>query len=304
MTGLASRLALAGSVLSVAPCASAAQALRLELGASSDSESADIVRSALAWMPDYTDLDHFSGIKLERAAITPTGTPTHDTGRVYGLFAGGDAWKWNLALGSDGHRFLGSANLFSDADDRHREVFFERDIVGTTVGLSRGLYYSFIGATADLPLGPRDTLVGLAGWQSYDGNNDRLHLRGRYIHVVSEDWGLSVQMRARYFRDSDPHEFDYYSPHWYGEALGVLALRRWYGGWEFSGAIGNGRQRDDRRAWHAAHLAEMRITSPKRGAWYLDVHAVYTDTALGSGGGIGDASYAYRAFDVSLNRTW
>ena len=57
-------------------------------------------------------------------------------------------------------------------------------------------------------------------------------------------------------------------------------------------------------AWHAAHLAEMRITSPKRGAWYLDVHAVYTDTALGSGGGIGDASYAYRAFDVSLNRAW
>src|SRR5690606_36846494 len=146
------------------------------------------------------------------------------------IFAGGDEWKWNIAIGSDGHRFLGSASLFSDSDDRHREVFFERDIVGTETGLSRGLYYSFLGATADFPLGARDTLVGLAGWQDYDGDNDRLHLRGRYIHVVSGEHGLSLQLRARYFRNSKAHESDYYSPRCYGEAMGVIALRRWHGG--------------------------------------------------------------------------
>jgi hypothetical protein len=296
------RLILPVLLALAAGAAHAGQAVRVDVAGWNDSDAASVATFGVSWLPEYTDLDHYAGIKLERADFSPHGGRSiQHSKRVYGLFAGGEAWKWRAAVGSDSHTLLGSANLYSDANGRHREIFVQREIVETPIGLARHFYYTYAGATADQPLGTRDTLVGLAGVQDFDGGNDRLHLRARYIHVLSEDWGLSAQLRTRWFRDSDPRQYDYYSPRWYGEALGVLALRRWRGGWQYSAAVGLGRQRDDSRSWHDARLLEFGLTSPRRGAWYLEAHATLTDTATGAGGG---ANYLYRYLEVSLNRAW
>lgn len=75
----------------------------------------------------------------------------------------------------------------------------------------------FVGAAIDMPLSQRDTLVLATGVQEFTETNERLHLRGTYVHVVKEDWGVSAQLRDRYFRSTESGEFDYFSPPSYAE---------------------------------------------------------------------------------------
>jgi hypothetical protein len=117
-------------------------------------------------------------------------------------------------------------------------------------------------------------------------------LRGNYVHVLKPDWGLSVQLRGRYFRSSDPREFDYYSPKWYAEAMPVVQLRRFVDGWEVVGAGGIGVQRDSATDWRQSNFVQFRVRSPENAKhWSLTAEITYTDTPSDSASA--GSSYSY-----------
>jgi hypothetical protein len=91
------------------------------------------------------------------------------------------------------------------------------------------------------------TLVG--GVQEFTGDNVRTHLRANFVHVLKPEASLSLQLRTRYFRNSDPREYDYYSPRWYAQAVPILQLRRFSNGWRYLVAGGVGVQRDSESKW-------------------------------------------------------
>lgn len=279
--------------IAFAPAAIAQQAVGVEVFASDDADETAVLKSGLTFDFSHRDIAHYQGIKLEDARFSPFGGATTRQRRVYYRFADtGGRWKWNGNLGSDGRTWLGNASIFTE-DRWRREYFVEREIIETPQGLDRGLYYTFLGAAFDLPADKRNFFTAFAGVQDFSGENRRLHARGRYIRVLNEDLGLSAQLRLRYFYNSEPREFDYYSPRWYAEAIPVLQLRRFHGGWSYRAAAGWGRQRDIDSRWRDARLLEVSVTSPKSGDWFFKADLTYNNTPVNTG-------YTYRYTQLML----
>ena len=278
----------------------AQQYLGLDTFYSTDADDTDIARVAVDFDFDHVDADHYTGLSLEQARYRPFGLAAVDEQRIYLRFAGGDQWLWKGRAGTDGHTVLGSASIHNDAA-RRQEYFIERDILETPQGLDERLYTTFVGAAFDTPLGARTTLTTVAGLQHFDGDNLRTHLRANLIHVLSEEHGVSAQLRTRYFHDSEANEADYYAPGWHAQAIPTLQLRRFVDGWRYQVAAGIGAQRSADTSWEAAHLFEASVTSPATDSdWTFRAGFLYTDTPGVTGG----AGYDYRAFSLTVGRTF
>lgn len=277
------------------------QALQLDVFASSDTDGTTVRKAALTYDYRYVDIEHYRGIAVESARFAPGNHAADQRTRAFYRFAdGGDRWKWNASLGTDGDTWLGSGTIHTE-ESRRQEYFVEREQLETPLGLSRGLYYTFVGAALDAPLNERNVLTALAGVQAFSGDNLRSHARVRYIAVLHPQWGLRAQLRLRAFRNSTPREFDYYSPRWYAETIPALELRRFHAGWQFSALAGVGRQRDAGSEWRQSRLVEATVTSPKtRNDWFLKANLAYTNSP--SNTGQASDGYAYRQLMVQVVR--
>lgn len=282
--------------MSVAPAATAATAVRSGVFASDDADDTTVLKTSVGLLFDHVDADHYRGLVLEDVRIRPAGRERWNEQRAYFAFAGGDELAWKGHVGTDGETLLGAANLVRAGRVR-QEYFVERDRLETPRGVAdAGLFHIFLGAAYDIPFGEgeREQLTLLGGVQDFTGRNTRTHLRARYIAVLRPTHGLSLQLRARAFRNSAPFEYDYYSPDWFVEAMPTVQVRRFHRRWMFAGALGWGRQRDSEGDWTQARLLEMSVASPQvEGRGYLRANAAYSNTPVGSGG-----SYGYRQLSV------
>jgi len=274
-------------------------AVGTDLFFSTDAEDTDVVKAGLNLDFVYSDPDHRYGVRLEKAWFKPLGHGWQGRERAYlrGADAFGD-WKWNATVGTDGHTVLGSAAIHDEASFR-KEFFLEREILETPMGLKRGIYYTFGGAAIDLPADDRNVLTLVAGLQDFTGDNVRTHLRATAVHVLN-DQGLSIQLRTRYFHDSDPHEFDYYSPRWYVQAVPVLQLRRFTnGGWRYLLAGGVGVQRDSDTGWRRSSYFNAQLSSPPRRGWSGNAALLFSETPTTTG-----QSYNYLQLTFGLTRAF
>lgn len=289
-----SALLLAAAALASSPAVGA------DLFYSSDADDTEIVKAGINFDLAYAGPQKHWGIRLERARFTPLGQRSRTMDRAY--LRGADslgAWKWSVTAGTDGHSLLGSASIHDEARFR-KEVFVEREILETPQGLTHRIYYTFAGAALDLPADDRNVLTVVAGVQPFTGDNVRTHLRATFVHVVKPDWGLSAQLRTRYFRSSDPHEFDYYSPRWYAEVLPVIQVRRFVHGWQLLGAVGYGAQRDSDSHWRSSRYFNARATSPpsKKG-WAVNGGLLVTNTPVSTG-----YTYRYTQFTMGVTKAF
>ena len=258
-------------------------AVTLDVFASSDADDTEVLRTGfnLDWI--HTGEDRYQGLRVEKAWFSPLGQHTTAFERFYVRYADkSDRWAWNGQIGTDGHTVLGSVNL-ADTSRYRKEIFVERDILETPRGVGEGIYYTFGGAAFDIPLSERDTATLVVGAQEFTGKNVRLHLRGNYVHVVKNDWGLSVQLRTRYFYSTNPGEFDYFSPRWYAEVLPVVQLRRFSSGWRYLLAAGYGGQRDAASNWRPSRYLNAQMSSPVDHRIQMKASVVYSNTPVGSG---------------------
>lgn len=276
------------------------QAAGVDVFYASDSDHTEVLKlgANLDWR--WNGLDDHQGIRVEKAWFKPVGQRRRAMDRIYVRLADRTGkWTWNATAGTDGRTILGSAAIHNDARVR-QEYFIEREIVETPVGLTRRIYYTFGGAALDLPADDRNNFTLFAGLQAFSGDNVRTHLRGTYVHVVEPNWGLSVQLRTRYFHSSVPHEFDYYSPRWYAEVLPVVQVRRFVGGWQLLGAAGLGRQRDADSGWRSSRYLNARVTSPAfQKGWAVSATATYSNTPVASG-----LVYRYTQFSLGLTKAF
>ena len=277
-----------------------APAVGMEIFFSTDAEDTEVLKAAITFDLRYAGPEKRVGVAVERARYRPLGRDATTMARLFLRAADSiGEWKWNASVGTDGDTILGSVSIHDQARFR-KELFVERDIVETPEGIERGIYYTFAGAALDVPLNERNVVTLLAGLQPFTGDNVRTHLRGTYVHVVRPEWGLSVQLRTRYFRSSEPGEFDYYSPRWYAEVLPVLQMRRFVGGWQLLGAVGYGAQRDSESKWRSSRLLNARFTSPAfRKDWAVTGNLLYTSTPVATG-----STYGYFQVNMGLTKAF
>jgi hypothetical protein len=296
-------LAAASTACTAASAAHADPAAKHAVGVdwlfSTDAEHTDVVKAGLNLDLSYHDPEKYFGVRLEKAWFKPLGERWHGRERAYlrAAYAVGK-WKWNATVGSDGRSVLGSANIHDESPFR-KEFFLEREIVETPTGLDRPIYYTFVGGAIDLPADENNVLTLVAGVQDFTGRNVRTHARATFIHVLKPESGLSLQVRSRYFHDSVPDEFDYYSPRWYVQAVPVLQLRRFTNGWRYLIAGGVGVQRDSASGWRRSSYFNAQVTSPTKHNWSGNASLLFSETPTTAGRG-----YNYLQLTFGLRRAF
>lgn len=283
------------------PAKAAGMAAGADLFLSADGEDSSVVRAGLNLDWDRDGPDKYRGLRLEKARFNPLGQGWRGDERIYLRAAdqlGG--WKWTAQVGTDGDTALGAAAIHDQSRFR-KEVFVEREIVETPRGLDEGIYYSFAGAALDLPASERTVLTLVGGLQEFTGDNVRTHLRANLIHVVKPEWGLSAQLRTRWFKSSEPGEHDYYSPRWYAQLLPVLQVRRFTdSGWRYMAAAGWGAQRDSTSRWRSSRHLNASVTSPAiTPGWALTSGFLYSNTPVSTG-----FTYSYVQFNLGITRAF
>lgn len=264
--------------------ASSSRAVGIDVFTSTDADHTDVLKIGVNFDWRHMNAEDYLGIRLEKALFKPRGQQKAGFERLYLRNAGKSGhWAWNGQIGTDGDTALGSISFYDDAKYR-KEFFVERDIVETLQGVKRGIYYTFAGAAVDVPLGGRTNSSFVAGVQEFTGDNVRFHIRANYVYVVKPNWGFSVQLRNRYFHNSHPREYDYFSPRWYASILPVAQVRRYSGGWRYLAAAGLGAQRDSGTKWRTSRYLSGQLTSPLVNRnWLLKAQLIYTNTPVGSG---------------------
>lgn len=265
--------------------------------ASTDADSTDVYRAGVNLDFKYHNDEQLLGVRYEQAWYKPLGQQTRARERGFVRYADKSKdWAWTTQIGTDGHTVLGSGSVHNNARFR-QEFFVERDIVETSRGVDEGIYYTFAGTALDLPIDQNNGFTLVGGVQEFTGKNVRYHARGTFTHTVKADWGLSVQLRSRYYHSTHPREFDYYSPRYYLQILPVLQMRRYSGGWRYMVAAGLGGQRDAVTNWRQSRFAAAEVTSPvNRRGWFIKAAAQYSNTPLRTG------IYDYGQLTLSLGR--
>lgn len=289
----------------------------MDLSYSSDADQIDVVRLGGNFDWHYRSREEYQGFRVERVWFDADGQSVKTDDRVYLRWA--DSFhdlKFVVNAGTDGHTIIGSASVHNEAPLR-QEIFVERDKIETPQGFRRGLYSTFLGSAIDVPLGSRSQITFLGGLQEFSGSNVRTHARANLIHVIKRDWGLSAQLRTRYFHNTHPGEYDYFSPRRYGEILPVLQVRRFQGGWRYLAAAGWGMQRDSNRRvlgftnvngffvpleaksrWRESRYLNFKVTSPGIAkGWAVAGDFIYSNTPVTDG-----ATYDYARVTLGLTR--
>lgn len=288
------------AALAMAPPADAGQAVTVDGFMSSDADKTEVARfgANLDWLSEGPD--RHQGVRIERARFSPLGQEATEDLRVYVRQAdvtGG--WTWKAQVGTDGDTVLGALNAHNDARWR-QEYFLEREIIETPQGLARGVYYTFAGGALDVPIDARNTVTAVGAVQAFTGRNERLHLRASYVHVLAPDWGLTAQLRSRWFHSSHPGEYDYFSPRDFVQVTPTLQIRRRTHGWRYLVAAGLGAQKQTGGKWRAARTVTGQLTSPPtRQGWAVDAAFAYSNTPVGAG-----YTYDYRQFSLGLTRAF
>lgn len=303
-TALAASLLASSDALSDTPPAKEEKPFRHAIGTdtffSTDADGTDVLKQGLNLDWSYRGPEDYLGVRLEKAWFRPLGKSWNGRNRVYVRAADTlGKWKRNATVGTDGHTILASADLHDEASFR-KELFLEREILETPEGLKHPIYYTFGGAAIDLPADDRNVVTLVGGLQEFTGRNLRTHLRANFVHVLKPDWGLSLQLRTRYFRDSVPHEFDYYSPRWYMQAVPVIQLRRFTNsGWRYLLAGGVGVQKDDSSSWRRSSYFNAQVSSPPNRGWSGNASLLFSETPTATG-----RSYNYLQLTFGLTRAF
>lgn len=279
---------------------SSGPAVGTDLFYSTDSDETTVMRAAINLDLRNDGAAQRIGVRLENAWYEPFGSETEQRQRIF--IQAGDvtgAWTWSARVGTDGDNIIGSASAFDNATYR-KEFFIERDVVETPLGLERGIYSTFAGAAVDIPLDDRNVLTALAGLQEFTGDNERLHLRGNYIHVLKPELGLSAQLRGQYFHSTEPNELDYFSPRDFVQVLPVLQMRRFAGDWRLLALGGIGLQKSTGSQWKQANYAELSAQSPIGANWTAGAELIYTNLP-GASATVG-SEYSYLQTRINIQR--
>jgi hypothetical protein len=299
------RWAAALVALGLATAASAQPAAvvgNFDIASDTDGFHASRVRAG-ALYPYATYLDHL-GVAVQNTHYWQSGW-SRDAAGVVGLWRRQDAATLagvNVEAGAvqvAGHtRAVGDAVWgLRPAPDTGVELIAAGDLVATQTAIERGIAYGLLGASIEQTFAERFTIIAFAAWQPFTDGNDRAHLRARLIWQAVPDYGVTVQLRWRGYESSkDDVAHAYFNPERYRQWQGVVAMRRRYAGWIWSGALGAGRETINGTDEHPVRMAELRGEGPLTDKIRLAFYALYNrSTAY-----VDAPDYSYRQFGITL----
>ena len=275
-----------------------------DISTSSDTDGFHSLRLRLGALPSYENTWSHSGAVVQSTRYWH-GEFRKDVAAVLGIYrdqrrdtlAGIDV-EAGVARVSGHLRPVGEMTLrLSTSLSTAVDLNVSADLVETPRALERGISYTFVAASLEQRLSERFTFTGLAGWQQFTDGNSRPHLRARLIWLAVPDAGITLQLRYRQYWSREPDaDGAYFNPQDYRQWLGVVAIRKRYAGWIYSGAVGAGKENSTGAGSHPASLAEARAEGPLGPDARLVLRAAYSRSA----GFFDSPDYANRQIGASL----
>ncbi len=134
------------------------------------------------------------------------------------------------------------------------------------------------------------------GETRYTDGNHRPVFKMKATYDVLPAYGMNLQLRSRYFKNTDTHVTSgYFNPYRFVENIGALEVNRQQNGWDLSGSMGYGRQAGGDDAKTLAKAFEFSAATPVAHRVYVKTKAGYF-RSLGFGGP--DFIYRYVSEEV------
>ena len=180
------------------------------------------------------------------------------------------------------------------------EFIIAGDVVETRRALEKGTAFGFAAISGEHQFGTRFTVIGLAGYQRFTDSNQRPHFRARLIYLLVPQQGVTAQLRWRQFGSEEIDDPGYFNPGRYQEWQAAVAIRKRYGGWQWYGYLGAGRETIGSEITNPTRLVEVRAEGPLARDIRVVVRAMYQRAA-----GFGAADdYWYRSASINLVVPW
>lgn len=160
------------------------------------------------------------------------------------------------------------------------ELLAAGDLVGTQQAAGLGIGYGFVGSSVEQALAERISATCLAGYQSFADGNGRAHLRAGLVWHALPSSGIDVQWRWRRFDDArDVVQRPYFNPGGYSQNQVATGIRRQFGGWTLSAAIGAGYETIDGTDTRPVRTAELRGEAKLGERAHVALYAGYDHSA-------------------------
>lgn len=178
------------------------------------------------------------------------------------------------------------------------EISFNRDRVEVQQSLMTHVMANTYGLSVERKLlEPLTVQVAKTEAKYTDGNHRQLS-KTKATYEAWPEYGLSLQMRARYFRNSDTSvNSGYFNPYRFVESMGAIDFNKTYKGWVLGANIGYGRQAGGDDPKTLAKAFEFSATTPPASHVFVRAKAGYF-RSLGYGGS--DFIYRYVSEDVVI----
>lgn len=270
----------------------------------SDSDGADALRVRGGALYSYVNPWRYAGVALQATRYRQGDFTANSSGALW-IYR--DQRRDNLAgveLEAGVVKVRGKARPVGEASWRFVpaagsaiDLLASADLVDTPRALERSIGAVLAAIGAEQQLNERFTVSGMAGVQSFSDGNARTHLRARLIWLALPEHGATLQLRARHYSSSkEDVGRAYFNPDAYRQWLGVAAIRKRGETWQYSGALGAGRERSAGSDSHPSYLAEVRAERSIHGDGKLVFNAGYYRAA----GAVDRSDYAYRQLGVSV----
>ncbi len=275
------------------------------LFASRDSDGFNVIKLSGAVLPLYQDAQHYMGIQLASHHFSTDGWSKNSTQVSFINHAinpaDGLGHDVNLGLNNLSSRQLVTADVdyaFPVNPNTSIELFFNRDWVETKNSLSNGTSYNYYGGSLEYRFAKDWTVIGLVSQHQFSDENTRTHWRGKLIYDLFPEYGITLQLRHREFRNSDESNENYFNPDKYQENMLALGMRKRVNSWILVGTLGIGRQKvaDDPKT--TTKLAEFEVSSPIYQKIFLKTKLGYGQSATFMGP---DFSYHYIQANLIFN---
>jgi hypothetical protein len=236
----------------------------------SDSEGFSTYKYNAGYLPLYEHGEKYTGVSYQHNYFTQSGWDL--SAEVYTLLTRAvnprTGLGYNLNVGynlENGHKLVTTDSNygFRVTDFTKAELMFNRDRVETQNSLNNGIYYTLGAASVEQQIMERLTAIAMVGNMYFSDTNTRPIVRAKLIYDLVPDYGLTVQLRYRQYKDTNTNVANnYFNPSTYSETMIAFGARKRVSGWMLSGTAGVGRQIVNQDPSTTTQLYEFAATSP------------------------------------------
>lgn len=231
----------------------------------------------------YSDNDNYDGVEYSQNRFTQNGWSNR--GEQVGYVSRSRDAQGNTTYWAVGHNTLDTRRSLWTAegsvsrqwgDATTGELTFNRDRVEVRQSLVNHVFADSYNLNVEQKIAPPLRALFTLGETRYTDGNHRPTVKIKATYDVLPEYGMNLQLRSRYFRNTDTTVTSgYYNPSRFVENILAAEINQTVHGWNLAGNLGWGRQAGGNDPKTLARAYEVSATTPVASRVFFRAKAGY-----------------------------